>query len=231
MNSLLVFDIDDTLYLERDYVRSGFNALEDEIARRFDVCGFSTLCWSMFLDGVRGNTFQLALEKLGLKNEISVIPELVTLYRTHIPAIKLLEDARSMLENMLDYANIAILTDGPAASQKAKAKALGLENLTDEIIYTSERGCPKPSPEGFLYLMQKFDCKPENCAYFGDNPAKDFTGPHELGWKTYRLKRPLSLHEDKPSPDYITAEWPEFSSEALNLPFIDIHNESEFYDI
>ena len=43
----LVFDIDDTLILERDYVRSGFEAAGLYAKYEYDIGGLSTTCWSL----------------------------------------------------------------------------------------------------------------------------------------------------------------------------------------
>lgn len=43
-----VFDIDDTLYLERDYVRSGFRAVGEWARDRFGCDDFAARCWSRF---------------------------------------------------------------------------------------------------------------------------------------------------------------------------------------
>ena len=50
----IVFDLDDTLYLERDYVRSGFSFIADLMAK--DQRGrkkSSPALWGLFLQGER----------------------------------------------------------------------------------------------------------------------------------------------------------------------------------
>ena len=39
MASVIVFDLDDTLYLERDFVRSGFAAVDRWVSDRFAISG------------------------------------------------------------------------------------------------------------------------------------------------------------------------------------------------
>ena len=56
-----IFDLDDTLYDEREYVRSGFDAVDNYMASN-GVHGFGNTIWSLFENGARGNTFNLALE-------------------------------------------------------------------------------------------------------------------------------------------------------------------------
>ena len=53
----VAFDLDDTLYLERDYVRSGFRAVAEYAVRGADVSAEDafTFLWHDFLAGVRGS--------------------------------------------------------------------------------------------------------------------------------------------------------------------------------
>ncbi|MEL7208731.1 MAG: hypothetical protein AAGK32_10970, partial [Actinomycetota bacterium] len=48
----MVFDIDDTLYLERDYVRSGFNAVGEHVESQFGTAGVGRRAWELFIEGV-----------------------------------------------------------------------------------------------------------------------------------------------------------------------------------
>ena len=61
----VVFDLDDTLYLERDYVRSGFQAVAGIVSREMGHAPgeiFESLC-GMFERGVRGDTFDRLLQE------------------------------------------------------------------------------------------------------------------------------------------------------------------------
>ena len=49
----VVFDIDDTLYLERDYVGSGFAAVGAWIEANLGFRSFSDRCWIAFRSGRR----------------------------------------------------------------------------------------------------------------------------------------------------------------------------------
>jgi len=57
---VVVFDLDDTLYLERDYVRSGFRAVDAWLASR-GILGFFGEAWANFENGLRGKAFDRAL--------------------------------------------------------------------------------------------------------------------------------------------------------------------------
>ena len=183
----VILDIDDTLYLERDYVRSGFAAVGASVG----LPAFGDDCWQYFLDGGRGHTFDVVRARypqLGLPTQA-----LVELYRCHRPSIALCPDAAEFLDALWPY-RVAFLTDGPLASQRAKCLALRLLSYVDFPLYTAEIGAPKPSPTGFVLASFGLGLEPASCAYIADNPAKDFAAPHALGMKTVRIRRRLSLH-------------------------------------
>lgn len=193
---LVVFDMDDTLYLERDYVRSGFEAVGAYLDQNYCLQGFAAAAWGLFLKGARGDTFNRALTELTGTAPKTLVSECVDIYRSHYPKIKMLDDAQRLL-NSLGGKQTALITDGPSESQSAKAKALGLYAKLDRVILTDELGpgAGKPSRRSFQMLEGEFGYSGQQCIYIGDNPAKDFGAPLSLGWATWRVRRPQSLHE------------------------------------
>lgn len=204
----VVLDIDDTLYLERDYVRSGFKAVSTVLAERMGAAGFFEVAWGLFLEGRRGRIFDEGIEAMGIPPDPRLVSELVTVYRTHSPEITLLPDSQSFLEWVRKRARMAAITDGPLESQQAKARALGLSSVASPIIYTAlyGDGYSKPHPRAFLEVEAATGCSGGKCVYIADNPQKDFDSPLSLGWKSIRIRRPLSLHVGVNSPGRIHAE-------------------------
>ena len=192
----VVFDIDDTLYLERDYVKSGFDALDPLVRERFGTIGFADRAFAAFERGVRGTTFDVALAECGIAASPREIAELVAAYRAHHPKIALATDAARCLADLHGRLPIAIVSDGPLAAQENKAAALGLAQWCDPILLTEALGVGlgKPHPAAFEMVEHETGLRGEQCLYVADNPAKDFQAPHTLGWRTLRIRRPLSLH-------------------------------------
>jgi putative hydrolase of the HAD superfamily len=195
---LVVFDVDDTLYLERDYVRSGFMSVADLLSQEFGIWDFQEEAWAAFLRGQRGDIFDTALRTLTGEASRSLVELCVDVYRTHRPDIALLSDASSFLTWCRPRFGTAVVTDGPRSSQRAKVLALGLESRIDRIVVTDEMGAgwAKPSVKSFKLLEQEFGYSGSECVYMGDNPVKDFVGPVELGWSTVRVRRRNGIHED-----------------------------------
>lgn len=204
----IVFDIDDTLYLERDYVRSGFNAVGRWLQDSRGVAGFGAAAWELFESGVRGDTFDRALVAVGLEKTPELIRELVSRYRNHEPEIAMLDDAAWAVNVYRAVGPIAFITDGPVASQRAKARALGLYDLSVHVILTGElgEGFGKPHPRAFELVAARTEASPSACVYIADNPLKDFRAPRMLGWKTIRARRPGGLHVETPSDDDVDHE-------------------------
>jgi putative hydrolase of the HAD superfamily len=199
---IIVFDMDDTLYLERDFVRSGFRAVDDWLAAERRIGGFLAAAWRLFEGGQRGHVFDHALAALGVAPEPGLIPRLVEVYRSHRPTIRLAPDAARALERHAGQNSLALLTDGYLATQERKIEALGLRSRCEPVIITDRWGRDhwKPHPRGFMAIQSRFGRLPADFVYIGDNPAKDFQAPKALGWKTIRVRRAGGLHAAQAAP-------------------------------
>jgi putative hydrolase of the HAD superfamily len=54
MIKIIVFDVDDTLFPEREFVRSGFQAVGEWILNKYAVRGFFEIAWKFFVPGNTG---------------------------------------------------------------------------------------------------------------------------------------------------------------------------------
>ena len=147
---------------------------------------------------------------------------MVDVYRSHRPDISLLPDARACLDELRGRVDLAIVTDGPFQSQRAKAAALGLGEWVDSIVFTEELGpgLAKPHPASFQMIEKETGCSGPECVYVADNPAKDFSGPRSLGWSTVRVRRQRGLHSDVDSGSDVDIELGDLwlYGEALGTP-------------
>ena len=190
----VVFDIDDTLYLERDYVRSGFQAVGHWADKWLQTEDFGRRCWSRFTAGSHRSVFNEVLLETGREPTPELVQALVEIYRTHTPSITLAADASEALSAISHFADVAVISDGPAASQSRKVEALDLGAFAAPIVLTETLGIGfrKPHPGAFEHVKR---CRPANLhVYVGDDPLKDFAAPRQLGWLTIRVRRPGGLH-------------------------------------
>ena len=200
---VVVFDLDDTLYLERDYVRSGMLAVDAWFRRETGISGFGETCLSLFEAGIRGRIFDDALATLHNLPSRDWCRELVGIYRSHTPDIRLAPDAKRFLESTGDGLATAIITDGFLHSQQNKVRALGVERAVGRVIYTDLWGRDywKPHPRAFEEVERSWPVPAERLVYIADNPTKDFLTPRRRGWRTVQIEREGRIHQvyDVPS--------------------------------
>ena len=201
---LYVLDLDDTLILERDFVSSGFRAVDAWLAAHTVITGFYDTAWALFQEGLRGIIFNQVLERSGCRYQPGLIDQMVNVYRNHRPEIALLPDAEEFLKRS-GRDNTALITDGYPEIQWNKIDALGLQQYIDNIVVTGDWGRAfwKPHTRAFVHVSREHSS--HECMYIGDNPEKDFIAPRKLGWATsVRVKRLMSLHYDLPTPSHCT---------------------------
>ena len=211
----IVFDLDDTLYPERDYVRGGFVAAAEWAASELDEerqAVFDEL-WASFEAGIRGDTFDRWLERHGHAGEVNR-RAMISAYRGHLPQLEPYEDVRPTLEALRGTVQLGLITEGARAVQEAKLAALGLRPAFDKVLILGEdeRGEWKPSPRPFEDWLVGTGIAPAEAVYLGDNPAKDFLGARRAGWSSIRVRRPDGLHRDEEpfapeaAPDFEVAD-------------------------
>lgn len=196
MTVAIVLDLDDTLYLEETYVRSGIAWVSNWLEREAGLSGFQAEAETLRRMGVRERLFDRALARLGFVPRPAFVDTLVALYRAHPPSITLAADAEAFLATDHGFA-LALITDGYAVAQRAKIAALGLHRFAIRpIICTDEWG-----PGYWKPHIRAFEAVEAGCAgacdgfvYVADNPAKDFLAPRKLGWRTVQIDRPGAVH-------------------------------------
>ncbi|MCK5174419.1 MAG: HAD family hydrolase [Planctomycetes bacterium] len=206
MITTVIFDMDDTLYDEIDYCRSGFAAVSEFVGGLGNLPDSATkeaifrTLWAEFTAGNHTSTFNTALEKLGIGYDDGMIGDLVGVYRRHEPDITLPADSKAVLDQLREKYALGLLSDGFLPAQQLKVKALGIEPYFEHIVYTEELGRKywKPSEKGFKMLIKALNARGENCVYVADNSAKDFIAPNKLGFETIQLVRPHRIHTDSP---------------------------------
>ncbi len=204
MITTVIFDLDDTLYDEVDFCRSGFRAAARHIATlsdKWSACDIFETIWKCFTTGDRGSTFNAALAELGIPCDAGIIAGLVEIYRTHVPDLALPPESRKALDELRGRYTLGLLTDGFLPTQRLKVQALGIEHYFQAIVYTEELGRDhwKPSPRGFEKALEMLDARPEYTVYVADNETKDFIAPNRLGLLTIQVLRASGLYR-QPSP-------------------------------
>jgi len=174
---VVVFDLDDTLYSEMDYVLSGYRYLSELIEKLY-----SKNTYQSFLDALEKNEtdiFSYVLVKHKLPESLK--PHLILAYRYHTPDIQLHPSALSILEQLKSKkVPVYLITDGRGITQRLKITSLGIEPFFESIFISEEVGVGKPSPGSFLAIQIAHPN--QSIVYVADNPKKDFIAPNQLGW-------------------------------------------------
>ena len=181
-NTHIVFDLDDTLYKEIDFVKSAYIYINKYIRSRFGIDFFSQI-QECIDDGI--NFYDYIISKLHHKHNFS-IEKYLELYRFHYPKLSLSADTTEFLNNISDRKiGFSIITDGRSISQNNKIKALGLSHLAQNIIISEETGYEKPHVNNFKIIEKIYPDK--KLLYVADNTSKDFLAPNTLKWDTVCL--------------------------------------------
>lgn len=178
----MIFDLDDTLYPEKSYVRSGYKVISEEYPH---IDNMQEKLWNVFLCG--GRAIDEVLEAEGILSSYEK-EKCLNIYRFHKPEISFYDGVYDMLISLRKRGKkIGIITDGRPEGQRAKIEALGLENLVDEIIVTDELGgieFRKPNSAAFEKMQKLMNVSFYGMAYVGDNIKKDFVAPEKLGMRS-----------------------------------------------
>ena len=188
----VIFDLDDTLYSEKEYVRSGYGKIAAVIP---EVENAAEKLWSLFEE--KKPAIDELLKKENIQSE-EVKKACLHAYRYQTPDIHLYEGVTEMLSAFrAEGLKLGIITDGRPEGQRAKLQVLGLETMVDEIIVTDEFGGPefrKPNPKAFETMKERLGVEYAEMCYVGDNTKKDFIAPEELGMRSIWFKNKDGLY-------------------------------------
>lgn len=224
MPAAVAFDLDDTLFREWDYVRSGYRAVAAMIA---GATGADAERLAAMMMRHRPLGFEAVVSYIkGMTGaEMFTVDSMIEAYRSHVPVIELRPGARDMLDALSKAgADLLLITDGSTRHQRAKIKALGISDLFEPgaIIISEESGGDKTSIVPWKLAADIYGKPGTRFFYVGDNLKKDFLLPAQNGWTTIMLRDTEGTNVFPQNP----CGWP-----AANLPIITIDNLSELKKI
>lgn len=202
MIRVCLLDLDDTLYSEYDYVLSGFKEVSKYLSIKTKLMQkdiFDALVRLFDLNKL--NVFDRFIKSNLISDQKLDILEILDVYRSHIPTLKLFDDSREFLHFFKDsQIKLGLITDGRPLTQKNKIQALGISRFFKKIIITDELGVGfrKPHPYAFEVMKDYFSVDFDEMIYIGDNPLKDFYIKTLYNVKTIRIKRNNGLYKDMP---------------------------------
>ena len=205
---VVVFDLDDTLYWEKDFVSEGIKAVIEEIAhkallkrREAEHILESSSSVSEGFDALERTIANTNLCDCASGATPYTVADMLMAYRFCQPKLSLRPEALLLLEALsTHHIPMALITDGRGLTQRNKIKALHLDRFIPEPFWliSDEIGYDKLSKQPFKWLMSLFPMEAD-FVYVGDNPRKDFIWPNRLGWTTFMILNPdgSSVHSQK----------------------------------
>ena len=186
----VVFDLDDTLYGEKEYIRSGYRAVAKVIPQ---VENAERKLWRFFLEKKPAIDEVLSME--GIYTE-EFRQRCLGVYRLHEPDIHLYDGVMEILTKLRsDGYKLGIITDGRSEGQRAKIQVLGLgkymDHITDELGGVKYR---KPNETAFIQMADKLNVAFTQMCYIGDNINKDFIAPLKLGMRAVWFRNQDGLY-------------------------------------
>lgn len=195
----VIFDIDDTLYLEMDYIRSGFSLLAAFLRKQgipADTEDFVACFHTNASEAIERYLCQLGVYEEALHQK------LLCMHREHIPDIRPFAHVEELLAWLKQKGlRLGVISDGTALAQNNKLIGLGLRQYFDEIVFSDALGgvhCRKPCDVSFRYIQRKMDIPFENMLYIGDNCDKDFYPVQHLGMRGIQYRNPQGVYYGKP---------------------------------
>jgi putative hydrolase of the HAD superfamily len=205
MIKAVLFDLDDTLYPEMDFVASGFRTVAQHLkSLGVDPAQAEARLQALLAARGRGRIFNDVLEEFGLYSEERV-KTLLFLYRSHRPSLCLPETSRAVLNDLKNRGlKMGVITDGAAVMQKNKIEALGLGAWMEVMIPTDILGtsCWKPSMVPYQMALELLGLLGPEVIYVGDNVTKDFLGANRAGLTTVQLLHLEGSAAQETRPEY-----------------------------
>lgn len=176
MKRLVILDLDNTLYDEKDYFSGVFDSFEDEYG------------------GIKAETLLKAFNSIDRITSQDILKDVLTVAsiytrNNHNALFSCycsskfdlnLPKSSSFFLNFLRSKNIqtAILTNGVVSVQKNKVRNLNISSLVDKIFYSrsNSKHYEKPDIRCFKRTLEAFNCKPEHAIMIGDNYENDYLG-------------------------------------------------------
>ncbi|MDR2917488.1 MAG: HAD family hydrolase [Tannerella sp.] len=179
--SFFIFDLDDTLYPEADFLKSGYREVANYLQPviRKDLYD-QMIDW--YKNGI--HAFSSVVEEYG--DATITVDKLLSVYRLHFPDIRLRRDASVFIRRLQEYnVPMGLITDGRSITQRNKLKALKIEDCFKDIIISEEFGSEKPDEKNYNFFPDKYP--DTHFFFFGDNLNKDFIIPVKSGWTSFCL--------------------------------------------
>lgn len=169
---LIIFDLDDTLYPERDYLFAAYDSIAKLVADRSgsNERVYSEYLKNTFINGGRSNLFDSFIHEFNLSNTVS-IQEMLLILRTNSCELSLYRKAKDLLDYLQkESVMFVIFTNGNLTQQRNKIACLKLkENYPSVDVYYAAEYESKPSPVGIYAILRDYNVDSKKALVVGDS--------------------------------------------------------------
>jgi len=135
----LLFDLDDTLYPEKQYIFQGFWAVAQFLQSKYELSGVKI--YLEFVSIFREGSNKVFDNFLYGENITENSLKLVNIYRNAKRKLSLYPDVLRSLKSLRDFGNkLVLVTNGRSEIQKEKIKILKIEKYFDDVFVLDDFG-------------------------------------------------------------------------------------------
>ena len=179
----IVFDLDDTLVRHKEWMLEKLQLIHADVFSAWVERSAFLLCAAQLIDeGERAFLIDRLLAMLALPESLRTVA--MDAYRAAIVAeTPLFDDVEATLKALKAAGlPLAILTDNPPATQRAKIRQARALDCIDAVVCSREHGGEKPAPAAFLQAAHALGMDPAQLVMIGDNYFRDGVGAIRAGY-------------------------------------------------
>lgn len=186
----VLFDLDDTLYLQESWLAGAWRAVADAGERR-GLDGpvlLRSLTRAASLGSDRGGIIDTALAEID--GPPSAVVPLVDAFRSYrVQSLTPIRGVVDALTRLRIRARIGVVTDGAVELQESKLAALGFGDAFDVVVLSDALGREfrKPCPLPFRLALERLGVDSALAVFVGDRPDKDVAGAMSVGMRAVRV--------------------------------------------
>ncbi|MEG1536029.1 MAG: HAD-IA family hydrolase [Clostridia bacterium] len=216
MIKAVVFDLDDTLFPEMQFVEQGFEYVAQIVGEKYHLQSVYPRLLQLF-EQDHANAYNRLLDSFGVKYCEKDIAELAQEYRSFARTnLQFYPDTIGVLEELRkNNIRIGVITDGKTECQQNKICSLEVEKYVDFVVITDSLGGEKfrkPHPKAFEIMREKLQVEFSEMIYVGDNRAKDFAIGALYPLVTCEISRGDKLYRNK---EYYNGVLPKITIKTL----------------
>ncbi|WP_254863538.1 HAD family hydrolase [Halovivax gelatinilyticus] len=189
------FDLDGTLFDDRQYVRQGLDAAAEWLATERGVDLRRELHEAYFERGIRDRTFDAVCAEYGVDS--AYVPDLIDAYHAADGPLRPDPDAVPVLEALAPNHRIGVLTGGH--NGRSKLARLGLSRYVDTLVVTTEHDLSKRERASFDRFFDELGVDPAESVFVGDRPDLDVRWPDALGADTVLVRDSQWTDDSQPA--------------------------------